>query len=62
MRQRDPSEREVLEALRDGDPEPYLAMARESGTLTVHEREDEALDSGSPIGTARERQSGSGTP
>jgi ATP-dependent exoDNAse (exonuclease V) alpha subunit len=45
MRQRDPAEREALEARHDGDPEPYLAMAREAGTLSVHEREDEALGS-----------------
>jgi conjugative relaxase-like TrwC/TraI family protein len=45
MRQRDPAEREALEALHDGNPEPYLAMARKAGTLTVHEQEDEALDS-----------------
>lgn len=45
MRQRDPAEREVLEALHDGDPEPYLAVARQAGTLTVHDREDEALGS-----------------
>jgi conjugative relaxase-like TrwC/TraI family protein len=45
MRQRDRAERDVLEALHDGDPEPYLSMAREKGTLTIHEREDEALDS-----------------
>jgi conjugative relaxase-like TrwC/TraI family protein len=43
MRQRDPAERETLEALHEGNPEPYLAMAREAGTLTVHHREDEAL-------------------
>src|SRR6185437_6353670 len=35
MRQRDPAERETLDALHDGDPAPYLAMAREAGTLTV---------------------------
>lgn len=44
MRQRDPAEREALEAVHDGDPEPYLALAREGGRLTVHPREQEAMD------------------
>jgi conjugative relaxase-like TrwC/TraI family protein len=45
MRQRDPAEREALETLHDGNPEPYLAMARRARTLSVHEREEEALGS-----------------
>ena len=43
MRQRDPGEREALEFLHDGDPEPYLQLKRKQGALTVHEREDDAL-------------------
>ena len=62
MRQRDPAEREALEALHDGDPEPYLALAREEGTLTVHEREDEALRRFSPIGTWRDGPLGLAAP
>jgi ATP-dependent exoDNAse (exonuclease V) alpha subunit len=44
MRQRDPTEREALEALHDCDPEPYLAMARKTGRLSIDERENDALD------------------
>jgi AAA domain len=44
MRQRDPAERAALEALHDGHPEPYLALARQGRRLTVHAREEEALD------------------
>jgi hypothetical protein len=43
IRQRDPAEREALDALHDGDPGPYLELKDEQGALTVHEREQEAL-------------------
>jgi ATP-dependent exoDNAse (exonuclease V) alpha subunit len=43
MRQRDPAERDALDALHDGDPGPYLELKHEQGALTVHEREREAL-------------------
>jgi ATP-dependent exoDNAse (exonuclease V) alpha subunit len=43
MRQRDPAERDALDALRDGDPEPYLELKVDQGALTVHEHEREAL-------------------
>jgi ATP-dependent exoDNAse (exonuclease V) alpha subunit len=43
MRQRDPAERDALEALHDGDPDTYLALKREQGALHVHEREQDAL-------------------
>ena len=43
MRQRDPAEREALEALHDGRPEPYLALARHDRTLTIYAQEEEAL-------------------
>jgi ATP-dependent exoDNAse (exonuclease V) alpha subunit len=44
MRQRDPAEREALEALHDGDPEPYLGLKQERSELAVHELEDDALE------------------
>jgi hypothetical protein len=43
LRQRDPAERDALDALHDGDPAPYLELKEEQGALTVHEREGEAL-------------------
>jgi conjugative relaxase-like TrwC/TraI family protein len=43
MRQRDPAEREALEALHDGDPEPYVEFKHDQGTLAVHDREADAL-------------------
>jgi ATP-dependent exoDNAse (exonuclease V) alpha subunit len=43
MRQRDRREREALEALHDGDPEPYLELKREQGALQVHELEEDAI-------------------
>ena len=43
MRQREPAERDALETLHDGDPEPYIALKRDRGALAVHERELEAL-------------------
>ena len=43
MRQRDPAEREALESVHDGDPEPYLELKREHGALQVHELEEDAL-------------------
>jgi ATP-dependent exoDNAse (exonuclease V) alpha subunit len=43
MRQRDPAERDALEALHDSDPEPYIALKRDQAALTVHGREVEAL-------------------
>jgi ATP-dependent exoDNAse (exonuclease V) alpha subunit len=43
MRQRDPAERDALDALHDGDPGPYLELKHEQGALTVHEREREAV-------------------
>jgi conjugative relaxase-like TrwC/TraI family protein len=43
MRQRDPAEREALESLHDGDPEPYLQLKQEQGALVIHERENAAL-------------------
>jgi conjugative relaxase-like TrwC/TraI family protein len=43
IRQRDPDEREALDALHDGDPGPYLKLKDEQGALSVHEHEREAL-------------------
>jgi conjugative relaxase-like TrwC/TraI family protein len=43
MRQRDPSERDALEALHDGDPQPYIALKHEQRALAVYEREVEAF-------------------
>jgi hypothetical protein len=43
MRQRDPAEREALEALHDGDPEPYLGLKRDRSELAIHALEDDAL-------------------
>ena len=43
MRQRDPAERDALDALHDGDPGPYLELKHEQGALTVDEHEREAL-------------------
>jgi conjugative relaxase-like TrwC/TraI family protein len=43
MRQRDPAERDALEALHDGDPEPYISLKREQQALTIHNREVDAL-------------------
>jgi conjugative relaxase-like TrwC/TraI family protein len=43
MRQRDASERDALEALHDGDPEPYISLKRDQHALTVHDREVDAL-------------------
>lgn len=43
VRQRDPAERDALEALHDGAPEPYIALKRDQQALAVHEREVEAL-------------------
>jgi AAA domain len=43
IRQYNPSEREALEALHDGNPEPYLEFAHQERTLTTHEREQDAL-------------------
>src|SRR2546421_4508488 len=43
MRQRDPAERETLEALHDGDPEPYLGLKHEQGELQIHDFETDAL-------------------
>jgi conjugative relaxase-like TrwC/TraI family protein len=43
MRQRDPAEREALELVHDGDPEPYIELKLEQRALGVHEREDDAL-------------------
>jgi len=43
MRQRDPGEREALESLHDGDPEPYLRLKHKEGALVVHEREDDSV-------------------
>ena len=45
VRQRDRNERDALESLHDGDPEPYVALKREEGSLTVHQEEVEALTS-----------------
>jgi ATP-dependent exoDNAse (exonuclease V) alpha subunit len=45
VRQRDQSERDALESLHDGDPEPYIALKREERSLTVHQDEIEALTS-----------------
>jgi conjugative relaxase-like TrwC/TraI family protein len=45
VRQRDANERDALEALHDGDPEPYLALKRQEGALTVHEEELGAVES-----------------
>jgi conjugative relaxase-like TrwC/TraI family protein len=42
MRQRDPAERDALEALHDGDPEPYLELKLTRHECHVHELEDEA--------------------
>jgi conjugative relaxase-like TrwC/TraI family protein len=43
MRQRDPAERDALEALHDGDPEPYISLKRDQQALTTHDREVDAL-------------------
>ena len=43
VRQRDRNERNALESLHDGDPEPYVALKRKEGSLTVHGEEVEAL-------------------
>jgi len=43
MRQRDPAEREALEHLHDGDPEPYLQLKRDQGSLGIHEHEEDAV-------------------
>jgi hypothetical protein len=40
VRQRDPTEREALEALHDGDPDPYIELKRKQGALSVQERAD----------------------
>ena len=45
VRQRDRNERDALESLHDGDPEPYLALKRKEGSLIVHREEIEALTS-----------------
>jgi len=44
MRQRDPAEREALELLHDGDPEPYVRLKCDQGTLAAHEHEHEATE------------------
>ncbi len=43
MRQRDPSERDALAALHDGDAEPYISLKRGQEALTIHDREVDAL-------------------
>jgi conjugative relaxase-like TrwC/TraI family protein len=43
MRQHDPAERDALEHLHDGDPDPYLSLKRDRGDLQVHDREDDAI-------------------
>jgi conjugative relaxase-like TrwC/TraI family protein len=43
VRQRDPTEREALEALHDGDPDPYIELKRKQGALSVQEREEDGL-------------------
>jgi hypothetical protein len=43
MRQRDPAEREALEALHDRDPEPYLEFAQQQATLATPGGEADAL-------------------
>jgi conjugative relaxase-like TrwC/TraI family protein len=45
MRQRDPAEREALEALHDGYPDGYMELKREQRSLAIHEREENALAS-----------------
>jgi hypothetical protein len=43
MRQHDPSERDALAQLHDGDPDPYLELKQERGDLQVHDEEADAL-------------------
>jgi conjugative relaxase-like TrwC/TraI family protein len=43
MRQRDPAEREALEALHDGYPDQYIELKSEQRALAIHEREEDAL-------------------
>jgi conjugative relaxase-like TrwC/TraI family protein len=43
MRQRDPNEREALEALHEGDPDSYLAFKQRQGQLHVHAQQDAAV-------------------
>jgi ATP-dependent exoDNAse (exonuclease V) alpha subunit len=43
MRQRNPAERDALEALHDGNPDTYLAVKREQGALHLHEHQRDAL-------------------
>jgi ATP-dependent exoDNAse (exonuclease V) alpha subunit len=45
VRQRDRNERNALESLHDGDPEPYVALKRKERSLIVHREEIEALTS-----------------
>jgi ATP-dependent exoDNAse (exonuclease V) alpha subunit len=44
MRQRDAAEREALEAVHDGDPEPYIELKTNRDELGIYEREGDALD------------------
>ena len=43
MRQRDPSERDALELVHDGDPIPYIELKRSQDALAVHEHEADAV-------------------
>jgi conjugative relaxase-like TrwC/TraI family protein len=43
MRQRDPSERDALELVHDGDPAPYIELKRSQDALAVHELERDAI-------------------
>jgi ATP-dependent exoDNAse (exonuclease V) alpha subunit len=43
LRQRNPSERDALELVHDGDPIPYIELKRSQGALAIHEHEADAL-------------------
>jgi ATP-dependent exoDNAse (exonuclease V) alpha subunit len=60
IRQRDPAEREALEALHDGDPDPYLQLKTDQGALQIHEREADAIDAALADWNAAQKQYGAG--
>ena len=62
VRQRDQSERDALESLHDGDPEPYSAFKREERSLTVHQERSRRSRHFWLTGTQHEAITGSSTP
>jgi conjugative relaxase-like TrwC/TraI family protein len=60
MRQRDPAERQALEALHDGDPELYLELKSDRDQLTVHDHEHDAITALLADWDAAEREHGPG--